>query len=55
MDKIKENKDEGKLYPDKTGIDEEGSGTDKNNQFKEKDQVPPGAGLPPKNKKKTKK
>ena len=34
MDKIKENKDEGKLYPDKTGIDEEGSGTDKNKSKK---------------------
>lgn len=30
MDKIKENKDEAKLYPANTGIDEEGSGTDKN-------------------------
>lgn len=30
LDVIKENQDEGKLYPAKTGIDEEGSGTDKN-------------------------
>ena len=44
LDKIKENKDEDKLYRANTGIDEEDGGTD-TGEFKVKDQVPEGAGV----------
>lgn len=49
LEKIVENQDADKLYPAETGIDEEGVGTDTEpeGEFKVKDQVPPGAGVPP--------